>query len=124
VPITVLLVDDQDLYRGAIRAHLDHAPGIAVVAEAVDGPSAVRLAVELRPEVVVMDLSLPGFDGIEATRRIKQAQPGIGVVALSGYADDEDTRRETIEAGAAVLLDKASALDELVPAIRAAVAAR
>lgn len=118
--ITVLIVDDHAIYRSALRAYLDRAAEVRVLAEAVDGPSAVRLAVELRPDVVIMDISLPDFDGIEATRRIKRQCPAAGVVAMSGAIVDEETRAQTVRAGAVDLLDKACALEALLPAIRSA----
>jgi DNA-binding NarL/FixJ family response regulator len=121
--LRVLLVDDHELYRSALRAHLGHTPGLEVVAEAVDGTAAVAMAARLHPDVVVMDLALPGdLDGLEATRLIRQEHPATAVVALSGYGDDELTRDQALRAGASELLDKTSALERLVPAIKAAVA--
>jgi DNA-binding NarL/FixJ family response regulator len=123
LPIRVLLVDDQEFYRSAIRAYLDRVPDVTVVAEAADGRTGIRLAAELEPDVVLMDVSLPDLDGIEATRRIKQHRPATAVVALSGL-DDEVTRTASRHAGASGVLDKVSPLETLMTTIRAAAGSR
>jgi DNA-binding NarL/FixJ family response regulator len=122
MPITVLLVDDQVFFRGALRALLATIPEIAVVGEAADGASAVRLAGELSPDIVLMDVSLPDLDGIEATKQIcRTTAPHPRVLILSGYTDDA-TRTRAEEAGATDLIEKGRALERLLPAIKAAAA--
>jgi DNA-binding NarL/FixJ family response regulator len=93
---------------------------IRVVGRAADGEEAARLASELAPEVVLMDLSMPRLDGFEATRRIRGANPDIAVVVLTGSLDSGDFER-AMEAGAAGYVTKDRILAELVPAIHAAV---
>jgi DNA-binding NarL/FixJ family response regulator len=122
--ITVLLVDDQEIYRSAIRAHLDRMPELKVLGEALDGQSALRLAAELRPDVVVVDLFLPDLDGVEVMREIKRAQPNTGLVALSGMTDDPATRERALGVGACALLDKTTDIDRVVPAIVSAAGGR
>jgi DNA-binding NarL/FixJ family response regulator len=122
--ITVLLVDDQEIYRSAIRAHLDRVPELKVVAEALDGESALRLAAEIRPDVVLVDLYLPDLDGLEVMRQIKRDQPDTGLVALSGLTDDPALRERALGVGACDLLDKAIDIDRVVPAIVSAAARR
>jgi DNA-binding NarL/FixJ family response regulator len=122
--ITVLLVDDQEIYRSAIRAHLDRMPEVKVLGEALDGESALRLTAELRPDVVVVDLFLPDLDGVEVMREIKRARPDTGLVALSGMTDDPAMRERALGAGACELLDKATDIDQVVPAIVSAAGGR
>jgi DNA-binding NarL/FixJ family response regulator len=114
--IKILLVDDQVLFRDALRTLLGTMKELEVIGEAEDGAQAVRLAEDLVPDLVLMDLSLPGIDGFEATRQIRQARPQTPVLLLSGYSNQQ-TRQQATGAGAAALLDK-SALDRLLPAIR------
>jgi DNA-binding NarL/FixJ family response regulator len=119
----VLLVDDQSSMRSALCAFLRDKAGIEVVGQAEDGTGAVRLAGELRPDVVLMDLRLPDFDGIEAIRRLKDAVGSngrVGVVVLSAGVDDR-TRSRALAAGATACVAKGRAFDLLEPAIRAAV---
>jgi len=94
-PIRVLVVDDQALLRGSFRALLDNEPGFTVVGEAATGVEAVALALELRPDVVLMDVRMPEMDGIEATRRIRALEEANGtprtpIVALTANAFGED----------------------------------
>jgi DNA-binding NarL/FixJ family response regulator len=121
--IKVLLVDDQSLLRAGIRALLETEPGIAVVGEADDGESGVRLAAELVPDVVLMDIRMPGMDGLEAIRRIA-ADPAphpVHVVILTTFDLDEYVF-EAIRLGAAGFLVKNSEPEELVRGVRAAAA--
>ena len=84
-PVSVLIVDDQAPFRGAARAVLALAPGFEALAEATSGEAAVAMAAELAPDLVLMDIHLPGISGLEATRRILRARPGTVVVLLSTY---------------------------------------
>jgi NarL family two-component system response regulator LiaR len=88
-PITVLLVDDHQMVRQGVRAFLDTQPDIQVVGEAAEGETALGLAIEHAPDVVLMDLIMPGMDGVEATRRIKTASPRTQVIVLTSYHQDE-----------------------------------
>lgn len=121
--IRVLLADDQALVRGGFRALLDAQPGIAVVAEAADGDEAVRAAFEHRPDVVLMDVRMPGVDGLDATRRIVEDPrlAEVKVVVLSTFDLDEYVFA-AIRAGASGFLVKDTEPDELVRAVRAVVA--
>lgn len=115
--ISVLLVDDHALVRRGFRRMLEDDPGIAVVAEASDGPEAVRLALALRPQVIVMDCALPEFNGIEATRRIRKEFPEVEILMLSMHSE-ETLVRQAIEAGArGYVLKNAMDLD-LVKAVK------
>ncbi len=117
--IRVLLVDDHTLVREGIRLCLEAVGDIQVVGEAEDGRQAVARALELRPDVVVMDISLPGQSGIDATAQIKRELPGVQVVGLSMY-DNEEYVTRLLKAGAAGYVLKRSAATDLVAAVRAA----
>jgi two-component system, NarL family, response regulator DegU len=111
----VLLADDHQLLRQAIRRALEDA-GMTVVAEAGDGGEAVRLAGELRPDVVVMDVSMPVLDGVEATRRIHDDLPDLPIVIITMHGD-EALRRDAVNAGAAGFLTKDVSMQEVVATI-------
>jgi len=117
--IRVLLVDDHTLVREGIRLCLEAVGDIQIVGEAEDGRQAVSRARELRPDVVVMDISLPGQSGIDATAEIKRELPGVQVVGLSMY-DNEEYVTRLLKAGAAGYVLKRSAATDLVAAVRAA----
>ncbi len=121
--ITVLLADDQALVRGGFRALLDAQDDIAVVGEAADGEEAVRLALSERPDVVLMDIRMPGLDGLEATRRIvgDERLSGAKVVILTTFDLDEYVF-EAIRAGANGFLVKDTEPEELLRAVRAVLA--
>ena len=104
-PITVLIVDDERTFGEALEVALDREKDLRVVHVATDGPEAVASATEFHPDVVLMDVSMPGMNGLEATRRIKQDDPEAAVVILSGH-DDEDLLARAVQAGAAGLLRK------------------
>jgi DNA-binding NarL/FixJ family response regulator len=89
-PSRVLLVDDHAVVRGGLQALLDREPGIEVVGEAEDGEHAIRAADRLRPDVILMDLEMPGTGGVEATRRIAETHSTTKVVVLTSHASDED----------------------------------
>ena len=115
-PLTrVLLADDHQLLRQAIRRALEDA-GMTVIAEAGDGGEAVRLAGELRPDVVVMDVSMPVLDGVEATRRIHADLPDLPIVIITMHGD-EALRRDAVSAGAAGFLTKDVSMQEVVATI-------
>jgi DNA-binding NarL/FixJ family response regulator len=119
--ITVVIADDHPVVRNGLRALIDSLPGLAVVGEAVDGESAVREAQLLRPDVVVMDVRMPGTDGLEATRRITAAVPGTAVLVLTMYEDD-DTVFAAMRAGARGYLLKGADQTEIDRALRATAA--
>lgn len=119
--ISVLIVDDHPIVREGVSAILHTAPDIEVVGEAGDGAAAIRLAHDLQPDVVLMDLRLPGLDGVEATRRILAERPDTTVVVLTTYETDADIL-SAIEAGATGYLLKASPMEELLAGVRAAAA--
>src|SRR5262249_22874328 len=121
--IRVLLVDDHLLMRLGLRTLLDPEPDIVVVGEAADGPEAVHLARRLHPDVVVMDLRLPGLSGIEATRAIRRDNPRVEVLALSMYDSDHHVL-EMLRAGARSYILKESAVANLADAIRSTRAGR
>lgn len=116
--ITVLLADDHVLLRQGTRELLEREEDLKVVGEAGDGEEAVRLAQDLHPHVVIMDIAMPKLNGIEATRRIKEKQPDTAVLILSAYDDDQYVFA-ILEAGAAGYLLKDVPSQELVEAIRA-----
>ncbi len=115
--IRVLLADDHPIVRDGLGAVLELQPDMEVVGEAGDGPTAVQLARELKPDVVLMDLQLPGFSGAEATRQILAASPSIRVLILTAYDSDEGIL-EAVRAGAVGYLLKGAMRSELVNAIR------
>src|SRR4051794_27215811 len=117
----ILLADDHQIVREGLKSLLQQHDDMQVVAEANDGRSAVQLAQELQPDVVVMDVGMPGLNGIEATRQITNREPDAKVVALSMHSD----RRfmgEMLKAGAKGYLLKDGAFEELATAIRSVVA--
>jgi DNA-binding NarL/FixJ family response regulator len=115
-PIRVIVVDDEALVRGGFRAILDRQPDITVVGEAPDGETAVRLCNELRPDVVLMDLRMPGIDGIEATRRVVSAD-GPRVVILTTFDLDEHVYA-ALTNGASGFLTKDTPPERLADAVR------
>lgn len=119
IPITVLLVDDQALFREGLRTLLSVQPDLEIVGEAANGEEAVRLAVALRPDVVLMDLQMPVLDGVAATRHLRNLQPACRVIVLTTFDDDEYVF-EGLRAGAAGYLLKDAPSEKLVEAIRAA----
>ncbi|MFN8504396.1 response regulator [Kouleothrix sp.] len=118
-PISILLADDHALVREGVRAYLATQPDFLVVAEAGSGEQAVALAERHIPDVVLMDLIMPGLDGVEATRRIRQASPRTQVLVLTSYHDDEHLF-PALRAGAISYLLKDIGSAELAAAIRAA----
>ena len=116
--INVLLVDDHDLVRCGIRALLGKAAGIAVVGEVGTGEEAIEFAKRKAPDVVLMDVNMPGIGGMEATRRILRVNPRIKVIILTVHAEDPYPSR-LFKAGATGYLTKGCKVEEMVDAIRA-----
>jgi two-component system invasion response regulator UvrY len=114
--ITVLLVDDHAVVRTGFRLLLQSNPDLSVIAEADSGETACRLFTELAPDVVVMDLAMPGLGGLEALRRIRTRQPQARVLALSAH-DDLMHARRTLQEGALGFLSKRSAPETLLEAV-------
>jgi NarL family two-component system response regulator LiaR len=114
--IRVVVVDDQAIVRGGVKALLATEPDLEVVGEAADGEAAVRLVQRLRPDVVLMDLLMPGVDGLEATRRIAALQLGTRILVLTSFATDDNVF-PAIKAGALGYLLKDSEPTDLVRAI-------
>ena len=116
--IKILIADDHALVRDGTRQILEHERDMEVVAEAGDGEEAVELATRFKPDVAIIDISMPKLDGIEATKQIKALCPSIAVLILTAY-DDEQFIFSLLEAGAAGYLLKSIRGHELVQAIRA-----
>jgi DNA-binding NarL/FixJ family response regulator len=116
----VLIADDHELFRAGLAAVLEVA-GLQVVGDAADGPSAVRAVTDLRPDVVLMDIEMPGGDGLTATRRILAEHPALRVLVLTTFDLDEYVF-QALRAGASGFLLKTSPPDLLVAAIRACMA--
>jgi DNA-binding NarL/FixJ family response regulator len=115
-PVRVLLADDQRLVRESLGMLLGLLGGIELVATASDGEEAVALAAEHRPQVVLMDLRMPRLDGIEATRRLRECQPDVRVIALTTFADDESVLG-ALRAGARGYLTKDASGEDIRSAI-------
>jgi DNA-binding NarL/FixJ family response regulator len=118
MPIQVLLVDDHAIMRDGLRLVLEMQPDIRVIGEAANGRDAVRLAAQLHPEVVVMDITMPELNGIEAARQMSEETPDTRVVILSMHSASEQIFR-AFKAGARGYLLKESAGNEVVDAVRA-----
>jgi DNA-binding NarL/FixJ family response regulator len=118
-PITILIVDDHAVVRRGARAYLEAQPDFAVVGDVGSGGEAVLLAADLAPDVVLMDLVMPGMDGVEATRLVKQRSPCSQVIVLTSYHEDEHIF-PAIRAGALSYLLKDISLPDLADAVRKA----
>lgn len=121
--IRILLADDHRMIREGLRALLRPEADFALVAEAEDGHTAVRMAAELSPDVVIMDIRMPDLNGIDATRRLLEATPRTKVIGLTGHADDR-MAAEMLRAGASGFLLKDVAFDELAQAVRTVVSGK
>ena len=117
--IRILLADDHTLFRKGLRSLLEHLPGLEVVGEAATGPEAVTLAEELVPDVVLMDIKMPGLNGIEATKQILQENPHTGIILVTMY-DDAESVFSGMRAGARGYVLKGAEPQDLRRAIGAA----
>jgi DNA-binding NarL/FixJ family response regulator len=117
VSVRVVLADDQPLIRSGLRVLLDETADLEVIGEAANGTEAVTLAGELKPDVIVMDIRMPGLDGIEATRRIVGGGSGVRVLMLTTFDEDEHVYG-ALRAGASGFLVKDMAVDDILGAIR------
>lgn len=115
--IRILLADDHTILRNGIRAILEDEPGMEVVGEAEDGRTAVSLASQLKPDIVIMDIAMPLLNGLEATRQIRRTCPGVKVIILSMH-DNEEYIVQVLEAGAMGYILKDAAARELINALR------
>jgi DNA-binding NarL/FixJ family response regulator len=120
-PVRLLIVDDHDMIRWALRAMLADEPNLEVVGEAKDGHEALVLCRKLRPDLVLMDVSMPGMDGLEATRKIKDEHPEVVVMMVTAF-EDPDYLLEAIKAGAAGYVLKHADRDQLIGAIQSVLA--
>jgi len=117
-PISVVVADDHPVFRHGMRALLDAVADVELIGEAADGDEAVAAALALEPDVVLMDLRMPGLNGIDATRKILAAAPDAGILVLTMFEDD-DSVFAAMRAGARGYLLKGSEQDEVMRAIRA-----
>lgn len=114
--IELLLVDDHELVRAGIRRILEDTPGIKVIGEASSGEEALKLVREKRPDIVIMDVNMPGIGGLECTRKLVQTDPKLKVIVVTVHVD-EPYPTKLLEAGASGYLTKSCAVDEIVQAI-------
>ena len=117
-PIKIIIADDHPLLRQALKTLIKNNRNLDVVAEAVDGEEAVKLAKKLSPDIIIMDISMPKLNGIEATRQISRECPGIGILVFTVH-DDNDTVLSIIQAGAKGYLLKTATGGQILQAIRA-----
>ena len=119
-PISIIIVDDHEVVRNGIRAFLETLPDFQVVGEAASGEEAIRLVADLIPDVVLMDLIMPGMDGIETTREVKKISPRTQVVVLTSYHEDEHIF-PALKAGAISYILKDMKMEKLAEALQRAV---
>lgn len=116
--VRLMLVDDHYMTRLGLRTFLETQLGLEVIGEAEDGAAAVEKALTLKPDIVIVDFGLPGWDGAEVTRQILKSAPQVKIIAYSMYADRKHVR-EMFLAGASAYLTKDSPYEELIPAVQA-----
>ena len=114
---TILTADDDQRFLEIVKCHLEKDPDLSIVGQATDGEQAIRLARELQPDVVLMDISMPRLNGLEATRRIKTEQPNTKVVIVTIH-DEEPYRKAAAESNADSFLCKKTLCTTLLPTIR------
>jgi two-component system NarL family response regulator len=119
-PVRVLICDDHALFRRGLMMVLEEEAGVEVVAEAENGAEAVAMAEDFAPDVVLMDVAMPGLDGIEATRKISLLHPSARIIMLT-VASDQDELFEAIRAGATTFLLKETSIDQVADTVRAVV---
>jgi len=117
MPIRILIVDDHGVIRAGLRALLSAESDLEVIGEAANGSEALRLAEVLQPDLILLDINMPGLDGIEVTRRLKKIRPSLKVLMLT-FHEDESLLQEAIQAGAAGYIIKRAIESELIYAIR------
>jgi DNA-binding NarL/FixJ family response regulator len=120
-PLRILLADDHVTVRHGLKLLIDSQPDMTVVSEVSDGEAAVRGALALKPDVIVMDISMPGMNGLDATKKLKQQQPNAAIITLTRHSDDAYLQ-ELLRAGVLGYVLKQSAPAELLQAIRTAAA--
>ena len=118
-PLRILLADDHVTVRHGLKLLIEAQPDMKVISEASDGKTAIQNTLAVKPDVVVMDISMPGMNGLAATRTLKQRQPNVIIVTLTRHGDDAYVQ-ELLRAGVAGYVLKQSAPNELIQAIRAA----
>ena len=116
--IRIIIADDHGVLRAGLRALLSAEPELEVIEEATNGEEALKLAKELQPDIVLMDISMPGASGIDVTRRLKQIMPDVRILILTVH-EDEGLLQEAIQAGASGYIVKRAVESELIDAIRA-----
>lgn len=119
--IRVLLVDDHEMVRNGLAVFLEGFANLKLVGEAANGAEAIRLCEETQPDIVLMDLKMPGMDGVAATRAIRGAFPQVRIIVLSSFRDEE-LLEDALKAGAAGYLLKNTSVEELAHLINRAVA--
>ena len=115
--VRILVADDHKLVRTALTSLLSGVPEFEIVADAGDGHEAVQKAIALKPDIVLMDVSMPRLDGVRATRKIAQQLPGVRVIGVSMH-DSEEMRQQMLSAGAAEFVTKGGDVAELIATIR------
>jgi len=120
-PLRILVADDHAIVRQGLKLLIDSQPDMEVIGEAADGKAALALAATVKPDIVVMDISMPGMNGLIATRSLKEQQPGVMIVALTRHEDDAYLE-ELLRAGASAYVLKQSAPADFLKAIRAVAA--